>query len=127
MSRSILILMLTSAAFAVFAWLTVIANPSGDYLLRNVLPGLIAWSVLIYILRRHPADQRWWLGWVGYCVPAIGLSAYLHLSFLLDWGELSTRAVTPALLFRFLPFYVFFAGGIGFSIGWIVGRAMRRQ
>ena len=28
----------------------------------------------------------------------------------------------PAQLFRFLPVYTLVAGGIGFIIGWIVGR-----
>ena len=33
-----------------------------------------------------------------------------------------TDAVNPEGLFRFLPIYTFVAGGIGFAIGWIVGK-----
>jgi hypothetical protein len=31
-------------------------------------------------------------------------------------------AEQPTRVFRFLPAYTLVAGGIGFSIGWIVGR-----
>ena len=72
---------------------------------------------------RRPGDPRWWLGWLGFLVPALGLSGYLHLAFLNDWRGIASEAVTPALLFRFLPWYAGVAGGLGFGIGWIVGRA----
>lgn len=108
---------------AAFAWLAAAANPTGQFVVRNVAPAGAAWLLLGWTLWRRPADPRWWLGWAGFLVPALGLSGYLHLAFLYDWREIASNAVTPALLFRFLPWYAGVAGGIGFGIGWIVGRA----
>lgn len=108
-----------------FGWLVLHANPGGSFAARNLLPGCLAWLLLGFVLRGHAADPRWWLGWLGFCMPALGLSTYLHLAFLFDWQDLSSRAVTPDLLFRFLPYYVLFAGVIGFAIGWIIGRGIR--
>lgn len=108
------------------AWLTLQANPTGSYVLRNLLPALLAWLLLGYVMRRHVSDARWWLGWLGFTIPALGLSGYLHFAFMFDWQGIASRAVTPDLLFRFLPYYVLFAGGIGFAIGWIVGRGVRQ-
>ncbi len=120
-----LIFVAMSVLFAGFAWLLLQANPTGDFVLRNLLPALIGWLLLAYVIARRGDDPRFWLGWAGFCIPALGLSGYLHLAFLFDWQELATRAVTPSLLFRFLPIYVIFAGCIGFAIGWIVGRGVR--
>lgn len=108
---------------AAFGGLAAAANPTGVYVARNVAPAGAAWLLLGYIVLRRPADARWWLGWLGFLVPALGLSGYLHLAFLYDWRGIASEAVTPALLFRFLPWYAGVAGSIGFGIGWIVGRA----
>jgi hypothetical protein len=35
---------------------------------------------------------------------------------------LFSGATNPQQLFRFLPVYTLVAGGIGFAIGWIVGK-----
>ena len=112
-----------SAVVAAFGWLAAAANPTGLFVARNLVPAGAAWLLLVYILLRRPSDARWWLGWLGFLVPALGLSGYLHLAFLNDWRGIASEAVTPALLFRFLPWYAAVAGGIGFGIGWIVGRA----
>ena len=37
-------------------------------------------------------------------------------------NEMFGVAKSPGQLFRFLPIYTTLAGGIGFAIGWIVGR-----
>lgn len=121
--RRRLALIAFSAVVAAFAWLATAANPTGQFVARNIAPAGAAWLLLAWIVLRRPADARWWLGWAGFLVPALGLSGYLHLAFLNDWSGIASEAVTPALLFRFLPWYSGFAGGIGFGIGWIVGRA----
>lgn len=112
-----------SVIVGAFAWLAAAANPTDQFVARNIAPAGAAWLLLAWIVLRRPADARWWLGWAGFLVPALGLSGYLHLAFLNDWQGIASAAVTPALLFRFLPWYAGFAGGIGFGIGWIVGRA----
>jgi len=94
---------------------------------RNALPilGVILLSALTL---RHGqgrwtgAGWTWLLGTVGYAVPALGLSLYLHYAWANDLGGIYSGAVYPEELFRFLPAYTGVAGGIGFAIGWIVGR-----
>jgi hypothetical protein len=62
------------------------------------------------------------MGMLGYSVPALGLSIYLHYAYSVNLNDLFTDSTNPAQLFRFLPIYTLVAGGIGFAIGWIVGR-----
>jgi len=66
------------------------------------------------------AGWRWPLGVVGFAVPALGLSAYLHYAWLVDLDGLFSGG--PGELFRYLPVYTSGAGVIGFAIGWLVGR-----
>lgn len=123
--KSRLVLLLFTLLVGAFAVLAHRANPTGDHVARNLIPPLIGWVLLAWILSRRIDDPRWWLGWLGFLVPALGLSGYLHLAFVFDWQQLASTATTPALLFRYLPVYALVAGGIGFAIGWIVGRAAR--
>ena len=116
-----------SVVVAAFAWLVARANPTGDYVWHNLVPAGVAWLLLAWIVVARRDDARWWLGWAGFLVPSLGLSGYLHLAFLNDWQQIASEANTPAVLFRFLPWYAAVAGGIGFLIGWIVGRAARES
>jgi len=59
---------------------------------------------------------------IGFAVPALGLSIYLHYAYTVNLNELFSGATNPEKLFRFLPVYTLVAGGIGFAIGWIVGK-----
>ncbi|WP_405231589.1 hypothetical protein [Lentisalinibacter salinarum] len=103
------------------------AEDYGPHALPNLLPPALTLALLLYALARdgwrwHEADRRWLLGVLGFAIPALGLSLYLHLGLMLDWGGMASRARTPELLFRFLPYYTTGAGAIGFAIGWIIGR-----
>ena len=62
------------------------------------------------------------LGTLGFAIPAIGLAAYLHYAFSVNLDGLFDGG--SGQLFRFLPIYTFVAGGIGFAIGWIIGRSV---
>ena len=62
------------------------------------------------------------LGTIGFAIPAVGLSVYLHYAYSVNLNDLFTGTDHPMQLFRFLPYYTTLAGGIGFAIGWIVGR-----
>ncbi len=100
---------------------------TGTYVLRNLLPlavvAALAWFVLIIKVRRSgPGDMRWILGLIGFSIPAVGLSVYLHWRGQLDIDQIRSSAIRPDLLFRYLPAYSFIAGLIGFWIGWIVGK-----
>ena len=99
----------------------------GPYVWRNLVPPLVLVALSALTLRR--GEGTWtgsgWrlpLGTLGFAVPALGLSVYLHYAYSVNLNGLFTDATNPAGLFRFLPVYTLVAGGIGFAIGWIVGK-----
>lgn len=97
------------------------------YVVRNAAPMVIvALLSLVTLYRGHGLwtgnGWRWLLGTLGFAIPALGLSLYLHYGFATDLHGMASESVYPKELFRFLPAYTIFAGGIGFVIGWIVGR-----
>lgn len=98
-----------------------------DYLLRNMLPMLLVVILAAITLWRGGGrwagnGWQWLLGTLGYTLPAIGLSMYLHYGFQADLNGMYSESVYPHELFRFLPVYTTVAGAIGFAIGWIAGR-----
>ena len=99
----------------------------GPYVFRNLVPP--AMLVLLAAMTLHRGKGTWtgagWrlpLGAAGFAIPALGLSAYLHYAYAVNLNDLFTDAQNPEGLFRFLPVYTLVAGGIGFAIGWIVGK-----
>lgn len=99
----------------------------GAYTLRNVLPIAVVLALAAFTLYRGAgrwtgAGWRWPLGTLGFAIPALGLSLYLHYGYAHDLDGMVSEAVYPEELFRFLPLYTLGAGGIGFAIGWIAGR-----
>jgi len=97
------------------------------YPFRNIAPMLIVVLLSIVTLlkgggRWTGSGWRWLLGTLGYAVPAIGLSMYLHYGYETDLNGMYSESVYPHEVFRYLPLYTSFAGGIGFAIGWIAGR-----
>lgn len=111
-------------AITAAAWFNSV-QIGGQYVWRNVVPLLIAVLLAWYTL--HRGDGRWtgsgWrlpLGTLGFSIPAVGLSAYLHYAFSVNLDSMFTGGAGE--LFRFLPVYTVVAGAIGFAIGWIVGR-----
>ena len=99
----------------------------GPYVLRNLLP--LAVLVLLSAVVLYAGGGRWAgsgkrlpLGVVGFAIPALGLALYLHYAYSINLNEMFTDAAFPDRVFRYLPVYTIVAGGIGFAIGWIVGR-----
>lgn len=97
------------------------------YALRNVVPMLVLLLLAFTTLYRGGgrwagAGWRWLLGTVGFAIPALGLSLYLHYGYANDLNGMYSEAIYPTELFRFLPLYTLLAGAIGFAIGWIAGR-----
>ncbi|MDX1516426.1 MAG: hypothetical protein R3288_06280 [Woeseiaceae bacterium] len=97
----------------------------GPWVARNLLPLAVLTALSFETLRR--GGGRWtgsgWrlpLGVAGFAIPALGLSAYLHYAFAVNLDGLFDAGAGE--LFRFLPVYTLVAGGIGFAIGWIIGR-----
>ncbi len=97
------------------------------YPFRNLLPMLLV-VLLAGLTLRQGAGRwtgngwRWPLATLGFAIPAIGLSLYLHYGYSIDLYGMYSQSVYPRELFRYLPFYTVFAGSIGFAIGWIAGR-----
>lgn len=121
--RLIPILLVTVGAAAWFADV----QQGGPYVIRNLIPLLVL--LLLAALTLHQGGGTWSgqgmrmpLGTAGFAVPALGLSAYLHFAYAANLGGLFDDARYPMEVFRFLPIYTLFAGGIGFAIGWIIGR-----
>jgi hypothetical protein len=100
---------------------------AGPYVLRNLVPLAILVLLSAFVLYRGGghwggSGKRLPLGVLGYAIPALGLAAYLHYAYSVNLNDMFTDAVYPDRVFRYLPFYTVVAGGIGFAIGWIVGR-----
>jgi len=99
----------------------------GPYVLRNLAPLCIVLLLALLTLWRGKgtwtgSGWRLALGTVGFCIPALGLSLYLHYAYSVNLNDMFSDAENPMQLFRFLPYYTTGAGGIGFAIGRIVGR-----
>jgi len=115
--------------FTVAAAIAYVFHVEGDaaYAQRNTIP-ILAVAVLAYLTlylgngRWAGAGWQWPLGTLGFSIPAVGLSLYLHYGYSVDLNGIVSESQYPEELFRYLPLYTLFAGGIGFSIGWIVGR-----
>lgn len=115
---------LVTAAIIVY----VVNVEGGDaYAVRNTLPMLVVILLAAMTLksgggRWTGSGWRWPLATLGFAIPALGLSLYLHYGYSVDLNGMYSQSVYPRELFRYLPAYTTFAGGIGFAIGWIVGR-----
>lgn len=99
----------------------------GPWAMRNLVP--LAVLVLLSFLTLFRGRGRWSgagmrmpLGTLGFSIPALGLAAYLHYAYSVNLNDMFGDAEFPDRVFRFLPMYTLVAGGIGFAIGWIVGR-----
>jgi hypothetical protein len=116
------VLLAVAAAF----WF-VDVQQGGPWAARNLGP--LAVLVALAFLTLYKGGGRWsgagWrmpLGTLGFAIPALGLSAYLHYAYSVNLNDMFCDAQFPDRVFRFLPLYTMVAGGIGFAIGWIVGR-----
>ena len=100
---------------------------SGPYVLRNLVPLAILVLLSAVVLIRgsghwNGSGSRLPLGVLGYAIPALGLPPTLHYAYSVNLNDMFTDAAFPDRVFRYLPYYTIVAGGIGFAIGWIVGR-----
>ena len=99
----------------------------GPWVGRNLLPLAVLVGLSYLTLRRgrgrwSGAGMRMPLGTLGFSIPALGLAAYLHYAYAVNLNDMFSAAEFPDRVFRYLPAYTLVAGGIGFAIGWIVGR-----
>ena len=99
----------------------------GPYVLRNVVPLALLFLLAFVALRRggghwNGRGARLPLATLGFAIPALGLSLYLHYAYAVNLNDMFGAAPQPERLFRFLPAYTTGAGAIGFAIGWIAGR-----
>ncbi|MGI9204106.1 MAG: hypothetical protein ACR2Q3_08855 [Woeseiaceae bacterium] len=115
--------------FVVAAAIAYVFYVEGDtaYPFRNTLPMAAVTVLALLTLRKGGgrwtgAGWRWPLGSLGFAIPALGLSLYLHYGYATDMNGIYSESVYPTELFRYLPAYTCVAGCIGFAIGWIAGR-----
>ena len=99
----------------------------GPWVLRNLLPHAVLVLLAFWTLRRgngrwSGAGMRMPLGTLGFAIPALGLATYLHYAYAVNLNDMFSAAEYPDRVFRYLPAYTLVVGGIGFAIGWIVGR-----
>ena len=98
-----------------------------EWVVRNLVPLLAL--VLLSWLTLYRGNGRWSgagmrmpLGTLGFAIPTLGLTAYLHYAYSINLNDMFGDAEYPDRVFRYLPAYTLVAGGIGFAIGWIAGR-----
>ena len=113
-------------AVAAIAYVAEVEGPDA-YVMRNSAPLMLLTALSALTLYRSDgswisAGWRWPLGTLGFAIPALGLSVYLHYAYSVDLESLFGTTTQPLELFRYLPIYTVVAGGIGFAIGWIVCR-----
>ncbi|HSM32213.1 MAG TPA: hypothetical protein VK854_16060 [Woeseiaceae bacterium] len=123
---AIRVLPLFLLTIAVAAWINDVEQ-GGPYVLQNLLPPALLLLLATIVVWRGGGSWtgrgwRWPLGLVGFAIPALGLSLYLHYAYSVNLNGMFNDAEQPARVFRFLPAYTLVAGTIGFSIGWIAGR-----
>jgi hypothetical protein len=121
--RILPVVMVTTAAI----FFVVYVEGPDAYPLRNAVPMVIVIVLAAVTLYRGGGNWtssgwRWSLGTVGFAIPALGLSLYLHYAYSIDLNGMYSESVYPRELFRYLPAYTIVAGTIGFAIGWIAGR-----
>ena len=97
------------------------------YLLANLVP--LLFLLILSWLTLYRGNGTWSgsgfclpLATLGFAIPALGLSLYLHYAYNVNLNGMFTDAEYPDRVFRYLPIYTLVAGGIGSAIGWIVGR-----
>ena len=103
-----------------------------DTTLRNLAPLLLTLGLGVIALVRNRSDwwqpdARWPLATLGFALPAVGLSLYLHVLWHYDVDGLASKARDPRLLFAWLPLYTLLAGAIGAALGLIVGRQLNER
>jgi hypothetical protein len=111
---------------AAASWFAFVQG-GGPYLVGNLVPLLVLLLLALLTLYRgggkwSGAGMRMPLGTLGFAVPALGLSLYLHFAYSVNLNDLFSESRFPERVFRYLPVYTLVAGGIGFAIGWIAGR-----
>jgi len=112
--------------FAAGTWFNDVQD-GGPWVLRNLLPLLVLALLSWFTLYRGRGlwsgkGMRLPLATLGFAIPALGLSVYLHYAYSVNLNNMFGDAQFPARVFRYLPAYTLLAGGIGSAIGWIVGR-----
>ena len=108
------------------AWINEVQS-SGPYVLRNLVPLLALVAFAALTLYRgggewRGAGMKVSLGTLGYAIPALGLTLYMHYAYSVNLNGMFDDTVYPMRFFQFLPYYTGGAGLVGFAIGWLVGR-----
>ncbi len=124
---AIRLLPIVMLVLALMLWMFDVQGKDG-FVVRNTLaPFLLLALSALTLWRGHGTwgggGKRMLFGTLGFAIPAIGLTSYLHYAYSTNLNNMFTAAEEPLRVFQFLPLYTVVAGVIGFAIGWIAGRA----
>ncbi|MED5462117.1 MAG: hypothetical protein VYC03_05810 [Pseudomonadota bacterium] len=125
----VILVRLSPVLFITFAAIVYVLKIEAGvaYPFRNLLTKLSVVGLAIATMVKGDGSWTgsgwcWLLGTIGFAIPAIGLSLYLHYGYDVDLNGMYSESVYPEQVFRYLPIYTGVAGAIGFAIGWIAGR-----
>lgn len=128
-SPAVFLIRLSPVIFITLAAMTYVLHVEAGiaYPFRNLVPLFVVILLAVITLKKGRghwigAGWRWPLGTLGFAIPALGLSIYLHYGYVIDLHGMYSQSVYPEEVFRYLPAYTLVAGAIGFAIGWIAGR-----
>lgn len=110
--------------FAAFIYLAegIVINP---LVLWNYLPLFASYS--LFSTGRKEASVSKVLGAVCFLVASMGLSIYIHLAWMLNWNQTQTGGSTAALILAVCPVYAIILGGIGYAVGWGLGKIVGKM
>ena len=95
------------------------------FTLWNLVPIVICY----YLFRLAIKENRVALygGAIGYTLLGVGLLLFIHAAWYFDLDGTSTGASTGGLIFIFIPICSCAFGGIGYGIGFFIGRLFTRH
>ncbi len=92
--------------------------------LWNCVPVILAFVVLVSALRQADAPGR--ASAYGFCIVALGITAWAHLSWLFS-QPMGPSASTASIVFVFLPLYSIFSSLVISFMVWDVVRLLERS
>ncbi len=114
--------MLFICAALIYAAEGLIINP---FAIWNSSPLMISFISFRSAIKNHSKSELG--GCMGFTLVSMALTLFFHGAWYFDWGETKTGSSTSGLIFIFIPIYALIVGGIGYVIGWFLGKGMEKK